>query len=63
MNQKPVLTNCQPRVGREEMELNCRQEAEEPLWTYYVAYEDRSVLSPFSRNPGLYYQDSKDEMP
>lgn len=31
MNQKPVVTNCQPTVGREEMELNCRWEAEEFL--------------------------------
>lgn len=57
MNLKLVVTNCQPRVGREEME------AEELLWTYYVAYEDRCVLSLPSRNPGLYHQDSEDEVP
>lgn len=62
MNQKLAVTNCQPRVGMEEMELNCQQEAEELLWTYYVAYEDRCVLSLPSRNPGLYHQDSEDEV-
>lgn len=53
-----------PAYGRrEETELNCQQEAEELLWTYYVAYEDRSVLSLPPRNPGLYHHDSEDEVP
>lgn len=49
-------------AGGEETELNCQQEAEELLWTYYVAYENRSVLSLPSRNPGLYHHDSEDEV-
>lgn len=45
------------------MGLNSQQEAEALSCTFYVAHEDQGVLSLPSFCPGLYDQDSKDEVP